>query len=370
VHEKLSCLLVCLVLFGCSNDPGNDGAVTPTEIDASPQTAVRVQVAPVERERLEPGDNLTAVVSADTSAVLRAEVPGRVVKRIAERGDRVKTNAPLLQLDPSRLELGLRRAKANLAAAEAELRQASRSLARGMKLKKGNTISEARADDLETQVERARAKVSLNRATRDTAARDLEDATLRAPFAGIVEEWSVDVGDFVQPGAALATLVDLDRVRLRAGVTAAQAAGLRPGQTTEILFSHLGSQSRTARLKSVGVVADSATGTYDIELLLDNPTGELREGMVARIKLPASQGPLASTVPREALLKTPLGMGVFIVEGEASPRARLQIVSVGATSGNRAALLDGVSEDDVVVIDGHFALSDGDAVILDTVGVE
>jgi hypothetical protein len=48
----------------------------------------------------------------------------------------------------------------------------------------------------------------------------------------------------------------------------------------------------------------------------------------------------------------------------------LQIVSVGATSGNRAALLDGVSEDDVVVIDGHFALSDGDAVILDAVGAE
>ena len=84
----------------------------------------------------------------------------------------MKTNAPLLQLDPFRLELGLRRAKANLASAEAELRQANRALARGMKLKEGDTISEARADDLAGRSEPALCHLALGKGAEMVAQRD------------------------------------------------------------------------------------------------------------------------------------------------------------------------------------------------------
>jgi len=330
------------------------------------QSALRVRVAPVELIALDSGENVTALVSADQRALLRAEVPGRVLERIAERGDRVKTNAPLLRLDSSRLELAQRSANATLASAQAELRQARRALERGRKLRAGDTISEAREDDLETGLERAAAQVELARATRDQAARDLADAVLRAPFDGIVEDWQVDVGDFVQPATPIVTLVDLDRVRLRGGVTAAQASALQKGDVADALFSRLGRGIRQATLESVGVVADPRTGTYEVEFLLDNPTGDLREGMVAGVRLPASAGSPDATIPRKALVRTPLGMSVFVLDGGESPRARLQIVTLGRSDDDRVAVLDGLREGQHVVVEGQFALADGDPVALDS----
>ncbi len=330
------------------------------------QSSLRVRVAPVELVPLDSGENVTALVSADQRALLRAEVPGRVLERIAKRGDRVETNAPLLRLDSSRLELAQRSANASLASAQAELRQARRALERGRKLRAGDTISEAREDDLETGLERAAAQVELARAARDQAARDLADATLRAPFDGIVEAWQVDVGDFVQPATPVLTLVDLDRVRLRGGVTAAQAHTLRKGDSADALFSRLGRATRKATLESVGVVADPATGTYEVEFLLENPAGDLREGMVAGVRLPFAAGSPDATIPRQALVRTPLGMGVFVIDEGELPRARLQIVTLGRSDDDRVAVLDGLREGQRVVVEGQFALADGDPVELDS----
>lgn len=360
-------LACATALLGCGNDAQDGETKPPNAVGAPLQSAVRVQVAPVERIRLDSGETVTAIVSADQRALLRAEVPGRVVERIAKRGDRVEKDAPLLRLDASRLELSKRSAEANLASARAELRQARRALERGRKLRAGDTISEAREDDLETSVERARAQVQLALATRDRAVRDLEDAAIRAPFEGIVEDWQVDVGDFVQPATPIVTLVDLDQVRLRGGVTATQAHDLQKGDTAQVLFSRQGKGTRQAVLESVGVVADPATGTYEVEFLLDNPKGNLREGMVAGVKLPRGQGPLDLAIPRAALLRTPLGMGVFVIDEGNPPRARLQIVALGRSAADRVAILDGIHEGERVVVDGQFALSDGDPVRLDTV---
>ena len=357
--------VVASVALAC-NEPTSplEGTAADSE-NPGLRSAVRVRVAPVERVRLDTGVTVTAIVSADQRALLRAEVPGRVLERIAKRGDRVELNAPLLRLDASRFELAQRSANAALASAQAELRQVRRALKRGRKLRAGDTISEAREDDLETGVERAAAQVELARAARDRAARDLDDAVLRAPFDGIVEDWQVDVGDFVQPSTPIVTLVDLDRVRLRGGVTAAQASTLRKGDVAEALFSGLGRGTRKATLESVGVVSDPSTGTYQVEFLLDNPAGDLREGMVAGLRLPATSGSPDATIPREAVVRTPLGMGVFVLDESQPPRARLQIVTLGRSDDERVAVLDGLLEGQRVVVEGQFALADNDPVALD-----
>jgi membrane fusion protein (multidrug efflux system) len=359
--------LVTAVALACddTNAPVETNADAEAQ-NAGLQSALRVRVAPVELVLLDSGESVTALVSADQRALLRAEVPGRVLERIAERGDRVETNAPLLRLDASRLELAQRSANAALASAQAELRQARRALERGRKLRAGDTISAAREDDLETGLERAAAQVELARVTRDQAARDLADAVLRAPFDGIVEDWQVDVGDFVQPATPIVTLVDLDRVRLRGGVTAAQASALRKGDVADALFSRLGRGIRPATLESVGVVSDPTTGTYEVEFLMDNPTGDLREGMVAGVRLPATAGSPNATIPRKALIRTPLGMAVFVLDESESPRARLQIVTLGRSDDDRVAVLDGLREGQRVVVEGQFALADGDPVALDS----
>ena len=368
--NALAGALIFAILFGCGC--GDDTAETEAS-SASPfsETAVRVRVAPAETGTLASRESVSAVVFADQSATLRAEVPGRVIRRVAVRGQPVQASDPLLELDDARLRLALQRAQAALQSNQADLSHATRELRRGIKLKERDTISEKHQDDLQNAVQRNTAQVALAEATRDGAERDLADATIRAPFDGIVEDWSVDVGDFVAAGAPVAEFVDLDRVRLRAGVTASHAARLAVGQETDAVFSALSGSRRTAILKSVGRVASAKTGTYEVELEVDNPEGDLREGMVAQVALPANASEARVLVPRTALLKTPIGMAVFIAAAApdgGAHRAELRMVSIGPSSGDSVSILEGLSPGEQVVVEGQFALADGDAVVVDTTG--
>ena len=363
--NALAGALTFAILSGCGC--GDDTAETKAS-SASPfsETAVRVRVAPAETGTLTSRENVSAVVFADQSASLRAEVPGRVIRRVAVRGQPVQSGDPLLELDDARLRLALQRATATLQSSEADLSHATRELRRGIKLKERDTISEKRQDDLRNAVERSKAQVALAEATRDGAERDLADATIRAPFDGIVEDWSVDVGDFVAAGAPVAEFVDLGQIRLRAGVTASHAARLAVGQATDAVFSALSESRRTATLESIGRVANSKTGTYEVELKVDNPGGDLREGMVAQVALPANSDEARVLIDRNALLKTPVGMAVFIATAAGSGyQAELRMVSIGANSGESVSILEGLKPGEQVVIDGQFALADGDTVVLD-----
>ena len=91
-----------------------------------------------------------------------------------------------------------------------------------------------------------------------------------------------------------------------------------------------------------------------------------KEGMVAGVRLPATAGSPNATIPRKALIRTPLGMAVFVLDESESPRARLQIVTLGRSDDDRVAVLDGLREGQRVVVEGQFALADGDPVALDS----
>jgi multidrug efflux pump subunit AcrA (membrane-fusion protein) len=93
--------------------------------------------------------------------------------------------------------------------------------------------------------------------------------------------------------------------------------------------------------------------------------------MVAKVALPANASEARVLVPRAALLKTPIGMAVFIAAAApdgGAHRAELRMVSIGPRSGDSVSILEGLSPGEYVVVEGQFALADGDAVVVDTTG--
>ncbi len=361
-----------LVASACSPaEPGEDAAAGQAAVSAPDplQTGVRVRTVPVETGRLTARDEVSALVHAFHKATVTAETSGRVLERLAEPGDAVEPGDVLFQLDASRPRLELDRAVATIAARQTDLAHARRELERGRKLMERNAISEQKRDDLEYAVEKAESELALAVVARDSAKRALEDATIRAPFAGVVEDDLVDVGDFVTSGVPVATVVELSRVRLRAGVTAAEASRLAVGMNARAQFAALGGDSLEAELKSIGLVADPTDGTYVVEFWVENPDGHLRDGMIASVELPAPERDPHPLVPRGALLRREGRTAVFVVEGMgANARAFARLLRIGRSQGNRVEVLEGLREGERVVVDGHFALSDGAAVVPESNG--
>ena len=90
---------------------------------------------------------------------------------------------------------------------------------------------------------------------------------------------------------------------------------------------------------------------------------------MAKVALPATATEARILIPRTAILKTPIGMAAFTAtsNGEGSHRAELRMISIGPSAGDSVSVLEGLSRGDQVIIDGQFALSDGDPIVLDAV---
>ncbi len=332
----------------------------------APLARLRVRTESIRRARLASTDRVTGTVRAFHHATLTAETRGRVVARVVEAGAIVEQGDLLVLLESSRLELELRRTEASLRAARTVNAHAKREYERAERLLKKKAISVQHHDDLRHAVERARDEIALAEVARDTAKRNLEDTRISAPFAGTVDSLAVNVGDFVEPGTPVATLVDLSRVRIYGGVTAREANHLQVGTRARVSFSDLGGAVFEATLKSVGHVAGRADGTYEIELWMDSAEVPMRDGLVAQIELPDSAREPSLLSPRAAVLRRDGHPEVFVVIQENGVAvARTRRLRTGRSQGEWIEVLSGLEEGDQVVWDGHFALEDGSIVVVD-----
>jgi len=352
------------LLAGCGgSDPTGASAEAALEPVAAQQ---RVRTIVIQKAPLDAAHTASGIVRAFHKAAVPAETAGRVLARRVERGQRVEAGDVLLELDPTRLALELRRAQATLKARGNDLAHATREFERGERLVKSNAISAQRRDDLRHSLDRARDDHSLAEVARDTAQRNLADAQIRAPFDARVDDLHVDIGDYVTPGTPVAVLVELSRARVFAGVTAQEAARLEPGSTARVRFSSLGGVEAEATLRAVATVASERDGTYEVELWIDAPPPGIRDGMVTSIQLESSNVDALPLAPRAGLLRRAGRVEIFVIE-ETDGRqvARLRSLRTRRSAGEWIEVLDGLEAGDRVIVEGQFALRDGVEVVLD-----
>ncbi|MFK7896584.1 MAG: efflux RND transporter periplasmic adaptor subunit [Myxococcota bacterium] len=367
----VSCLALASALaltlpIGCQDSGAMNEPVTRSDSAERLRARLRVRVAPVRLARLAGSDRVTGTIRAFRRAAVMAETQGRVVARGVEPGAAVKKGQLIVELESSRARLELRRTEASLQAKRTVLAHAEREFARAERLRAQNALSTQAYDDLRNAVERAGDDLSLAKVARDTARRNLQDARIAAPFDGTVDSFAVNAGDFVAPGTPVATVVDLSRIRIYAGVTAQEAARLTPEMAARVSVSDLGGEIFDVTLKSVSRVATDSDGTYQIELWMDDPEGRMRDGLVAKIDLPDPDETLKLLAPRSALLRRDGHPEVFVIERAGEELvARARRLRTGRSQGEFVEILDGLSEGDAVVFDGHFALQDGAVVEVD-----
>ena len=345
-----------LALGGCGGDDEPTQPLGRSSAANPPTAPVQVRVAPVRPAELGRQATASGVVAAFRKAVVAAETAGRVVERAVEPGQRVEANQVLVVLDAERARFARNQAAAILRTRETAAEQAESELNRGRDLFERKFISPDRLDALNFAARRAHAEVASAKAQLATARRALADTSVRAPFNGTAEFMHVQVGDYLKVGVPVATVADFSRVRVRAGVIASEAEQLAENGVAEVALDALGGRRLLGEVNSVGRISDPATGTYAVEIWLDSGQASLREGMLATVHLPYVVGPSRPAAPSGAVFRRKGALHVFVVE---DGRARLKPVRTGRTSGALIEVLEGLSENELVVIDGQFALRDG-----------
>lgn len=207
------------------------------------------------------------------TVMAKAELTGRVVERPVERGDQVAKGALLCRLSLDDRQVGLDEARAGLQQAQIEYQGSLELKAKGFQSDTAIAQSRARLAAAEAQVARRRL--------------DLARTTIRAPFAGYVEDVAQEVGDYITPGAPCATIVDLDPMLLVGRIAERDVQRAVVGKTAIGLMAD--GNRVEGNLSFVGSQSEASTRTYAIEVQVPNADGKLRSGVTTDIMIPVDE---------------------------------------------------------------------------------
>jgi membrane fusion protein, multidrug efflux system len=342
----VSCACAALWLSGCGSD------------DAAPAVAAPpVMVAEVEpatlTERIEAAGQLVAVDEASVAA----EVGGRVTALRVEEGAAVAKDDVVLEIDRERRVLELASQRAGSAEAREAIERAQRELKRITSLAERNAASQSRLDEAETELRQARARLEAAEAQRGLADRAMRDASVAAPFAGLLARRYVSVGDFVNAGEPLFDLVALDPIEVEFHLAERDSGRVSLGDKVEVHVAPFPNETFLATVHVVSPRIDPATRTLRVKARLDNSAGRLRPGLFARADLGVAERSNVPMLPEEAVLQRSDGAVVFVLRDDG--RVERRGIQTGIIRDSRVEAVSGLRVGERVVVRGQSRLVDG-----------
>ncbi|WP_417490619.1 efflux RND transporter periplasmic adaptor subunit [Maricaulis sp.] len=230
--------------------------------------------------------------------VVRSETGGRIVATPTVEGMAVVEGDELCRLDVDARAAALSQAEAEYRTRQLDYNAAVELLNRGHRSANAVAGVEALRDAAEARLEVAR--------------QELANINIRAPFDGYFDNRAGEIGDYLAPGGACGTVVQLNPILISAEVAERDVAGLEPGMPGSIRL--LTGEEFAATIRFVERRADAATRTFRVELEADNPDGRLRSGVTSLISIPLAADP-AHRIPTSVLALNANGdLGVRIVE--------------------------------------------------------
>jgi RND family efflux transporter MFP subunit len=300
------------------------------------------------------------VVEALRTAVVAAQVPGAVVQLHVRVGDRVSAGQVLVRIDARAADQNAAASDAQVQAARASLDVASKDFDRQKQLFQKNYISQAALERAESEFKSTQAQVTAQLAQSGAARTQSGFYIVRAPFAGVVAEVPVSLGDMAMPGRPLLTLYDPVALRVTASIPQTVASRMAAGQLPRIELPGLPSSGQWVVPKSVQLLPTVDPGTHTVQLRADLPAGQagVSPGMFARLWLPAPvSGASANSAPLSvasaSIVRRAEMTGLYVLDPSGKPVLRQ--VRLGRVDGDKVEVLSGLMPGERVVADPQAA---------------
>jgi membrane fusion protein (multidrug efflux system) len=284
----------------------------------------------------------TGQVEAIQSIELRPEVEGRLVQILVREGSPVRQGTALFKIDDAEL-------RAQAAQVEAERDLARQSLTRTRELLGQKASSQA-------ELERAEATMRSNEAQLDLLKVRLDRTLVRAPFAGVMGQRFVSLGDYVSSDTRLAALQTVSPQRATFQVPERYAEQLKVGQQVTFRVASLPGREFVGVVDFVDPIVKLPGRTIMVKAKVPNPRGELQSGMFIEARLATAVRPNAVVIPEDAVL--PL-QGTNFVWVVADGKATRRQVELGVRTPGFVEVRSGVENREQVVVGGQERLAEG-----------
>lgn len=366
--------------------------------------AVPVPIAPVESGIVTDSSDYVANLQSRQSVTLQPRVDGYVQEIFVKAGDRVEAGAPILRIDPARQQAVVQRSVAAVATSQADFESARATLAqlrarkesilssvdfnqkefdRFSKLTQEGATAKQKLDEVANSLRNARAElgqidaqINAQQASINSAATRIEENragaiqeevqldfyTVTAPFAGIVGDIPIKVGDNVNSTTQLTTVTQNQVLEVQISVPLENAPRLKMGQSVELLDA----QDKPLVKGNVAFISPSInpqTQSVLVKANFNNGTNQLKANQFVRARLiwASRSGVL---VPTSAISRLGGQDFIFVAENS-SANGKTQLVAnqkpikLGKITGNKQEVLEGLKPNDKIVVSGILQLQNG-----------
>jgi len=395
-------LVACNRSKGAANNNGATGSPTPSAIEISTTPAILRQLPRF--------FEATGSLAANTQTDVAPETSGKVAAVGVDMGSFVKRGQMIVKLDDADFRIRVQQAQAQLDQAKATLRQneakiglrpgqrlnpenvpevaaarsaldlAEKNLRRYEKLVETGDISRAAYDQQKSQrdqlaeqyqalihqaqqnyaaVANAQAAVDAAQTQVLLAKRNLTYTVVVSPMAGYVSDRTADIGEYVSPQQKVATIVNLNPLRVRIDIPEQAIPQVRVGESVSASVAAYPDRNFAGHVARVSPSVTASSRTLTIEADVENPKAELKPGQFATVRILLPQSEPAVMAPQRALRTISGATYVFVIK---NGFAQQRLVQQGQTEGDMVELKSGVAADEVVATSNVDQLSDGAAV--------
>jgi RND family efflux transporter MFP subunit len=294
-----------------------------------------VKVVTAGRQEVLRNIELVGTIKGDNEVAVVSEASGRVTGVYAEVNDHKSKGSVLIQLD-NELKLSA------LKTAEVNYEKLKKDYERYQSLYNEGSITITRLEAAKLELQKAESQWILAR-------REVNDARITAPISGEVAARLVDVGDYVNKGDVVASVVDISKLKVKLNVGEKDAFRLKIDDPVEISTEIYPGIKFTGKIESISSQGDLAH-TYPVEISLQNSKEHpLKSGMFGRVRFTSANNS-SLVIPREALIGSVKDAKVFVIENSV---AEERDVVIGNTYDNMIEVLKGLNEGEQVVINGQ-----------------
>ncbi|MEZ5636965.1 MAG: efflux RND transporter periplasmic adaptor subunit [Burkholderiaceae bacterium] len=341
--------LLAVVLTACSKP------------EPQPEPVRSVKLMTVQPGTMASETQYAGEVRARTELRLGFRVPGKLVRRQAQVGQRVKAGDVLAQLDPQDFKLAIDAVRAQLAAAETNRDLAAAEFQRYKVLRAQNFISGAELERRQATLDAAHAQVAQARAQLDTQANQSNYTRLLATVPGVVTAVDAEPGQVVAVGTPVVRLAQDGPLNVVFAVPESSVDALPVGSKAEVR-PWGGDTVLTGVVREKGALADQVTRTFQVKLALA-PDARLPLGSTVTVSPQAlsPKGSQAIMLPTSALWHDNGGSAVWVLES-GSMTLRAQPVQIVAADGNQVVVASGLEPGMQVVVAGVHVLTAGQKV--------
>lgn len=295
------------------------------------------EVAP--RERIWDGR-----IEAVNQATVSAQTSGRIAALPFDINDFVDAGEVIMQFTNIEQRAALTRAEAAFGESQARRAEAEQEFERVSNMFENGTVSQARFDQAKANRDAARARLNAARSDVETAEEQLEYTVVRAPYAGIVAERHVELGELVSPGQPLITGLSLQSLRVNVDVPQSMFHAVR---TIGKAFVYIGDERIAGTQLTFFPVADSAANTFRVRVELPEGSATLYPGMFVKVGFVVGETNRL-LIPSKAVLRRSELSAVYVSSDD---RVSLRQIRLGRRYGDSIEVLAGLSEGESVATD-------------------